>query len=100
MSKLTDIVKEMKDKVRTNGYEMAMLPRGLRVAIYEREDDMVLVLQRYDAIPGTTEIKILKRAFFGDTPLKVIDHPNAINVDGVGCCLYEKRKVYLAIKRG
>jgi hypothetical protein len=104
---MSDIAKELHGKARANGHSEVNLGRGLRLQLWYREEDMVLVMSRPGntgfgsppSIPGVTEIKVCKHAFFGDSPLKVIDHPGTIEVDGVGCVLYENEKVYLSVDR-
>ena len=99
--KLVDIAKEMKETMKIKGHATITLYHGLRISLLERENDIVLVMERPAALvmPSELEIRIIKDAFFGDIPLREIKHPNATLVTSAGCVLFEKRKVYLAVKR-
>ena len=98
--KLTDVAKEMKETMKEKGHATRTLYRGLRISLFGRTDDIVLALDRPAALvmPSELEIKIVKDAFFGDTPLKVIPGQSA-EVDGIGHIVYAKRKIYMAIEK-
>ena len=109
MAKLTDIAQEMKKECSSIGHSNRTLPRGLRMALYARDEDIVLVLSRpFIRKPGALvasgqwasdmEIKICKNDFFGDVPLRII--PGASQeLEGVGHIVKTDWKVFLSVNK-
>ena len=109
MAKLTDIAQEMKKECSSNGHSYRTLSGGLRLALYARDEDFVLVLGRpFIRKPGALvvsgqwasdkEVKICKNAFFGDAPLRIIPGVSQ-ELKGVGHIVKLDWKVFLSVSK-
>ena len=89
---LKKIVEEMKEEAKRRGHSLRTSSGGLRVALYERKDDTVLVLSRPGGlvVPSDKEIEICKDAFFGDEPLKEVAGETIV---------WSGRKCFLAVEK-
>ena len=109
MSKLTKIAEEMKDECSKNRHSSKTLAGGLRLSLFERDEDTVLVLSRPPKRkPGAlvetgqwasdTEVKICKEAFFGDRKLREVPGMSQ-ELKGVGQAVKLDWKVFLSVKK-
>lgn len=72
---LKEVAQRMQTEAQKKGYSHVTLERGLKLELWEREKDTVLGVSRPSALvcPSDLEIDICRRAFFGSSPLKVVN---------------------------
>lgn len=89
---LVQIAQQMKMEAHEKGNAHRTLQRDLRLTLYERENDLVLSISRPTAlvVPSEREIEIVRKAFFGDQVLKIVNSQTHV---------WSERKCYLAVDR-